>query len=300
MREGSLGQRSPTFVTWLWGRKNWAKRCVSTQVIGIIGSSIELQCSYPEAESLNYSRNRILWQIKDRFSCFVAGYFPNENMEKYQCQEFKQRTLLNEPKQGSASLQLSNIRIADEFIYQCIIQKNINGQFKLIHNESISLKVAANYSKPVITGPVQLGEEVMFMCNSSHGYPEQRLYWRSEINNSTMNITVQFTKELDGTFSVFSTLKMKVASDMKLRCTIEHKQLHQNITTTSKHPDSFIPSFLIIITFPTAIQFFSALLALQFLFYLGKVTFWIYSAQHPIYFPMSRHSNFSRRLGLER
>ncbi|XP_026569421.1 ICOS ligand [Pseudonaja textilis] len=210
----------------------WVWRSAETEVIGIIGSSIELQCSYPEAESLNYSRNRILWQIKDRFSCFVAGYFPNENMEKYQCQEFKQRTLLNEPKQGSASLQLSNIRIADEFIYQCIIQKNINGQFKLIHNESISLKVAANYSKPVITGPVQLGEEVMFMCNSSHGYPEQRLYWRSEINNSTMNITVQFTKELDGTFSVFSTLKMKVASDMKLRCTIEHKQLHQNITTT--------------------------------------------------------------------
>ncbi|ETE61894.1 ICOS ligand, partial [Ophiophagus hannah] len=211
----------------------WVWRSAETEVIGIIGSSIELQCCYPEAESLNYNRNRILWQIKDRFSCFVAGYFPNENMEKYQCEEFKRRTLLNEPKQGSASLQLSNIRIADEFIYQCVIQKNINGQFKLIHNESISLKVAANYSKPVITGPVQLGEEMMFMCNSSHGYPEQRLYWRNEIDNSTMNITVQFTKELDGTFSVFSTLKMKVASDTKLRCTIEHKQLHQNITTTT-------------------------------------------------------------------
>uniref|UniRef100_A0A8C6XLU5 Ig-like domain-containing protein n=1 Tax=Naja naja TaxID=35670 RepID=A0A8C6XLU5_NAJNA len=232
-----------------------------TEVTGIIGSSIELQCSYPKAESLNYNRNRIFWQIKGRFTCFVAGYFPNENMEEYQCEEFKRRTLLNEPKQGSASLELSNISIADELIYQCIIQKDINGKFKLIHNESISLKVAANYSKPVITGPVQLGEEMMFMCNSSHGYPEQRLYWRNEIDNSTMNITVQFTKELDGTFSVFSTLKMKVASNTKLRCTIEHKQLHQNITTTT-------------------------LLAVQLLFYLDKVSFWIYAAQHPIYFPM--------------
>ncbi|XP_034279780.1 uncharacterized protein LOC117669437 isoform X3 [Pantherophis guttatus] len=210
----------------------WVWRSAETEVIGIIGSSIELQCSYPEEESLNYNTNRILWQIKDRFSCFVAGYFPNENMEEDQCEEFKRRTLLNEPKQGSASLQLSNIRIADEFIYECIIQKKINGRFKLIHNESISLKVAANYSKPVITGPVQLGEEIMFMCNSSHGYPEQKLYWINEMDNSTMNITVQFTKELDGSFSVFSTLKMKVASDIKLGCTIEHKQLHQNITTT--------------------------------------------------------------------
>ncbi|KAG8136461.1 hypothetical protein E2320_005040 [Naja naja] len=210
----------------------WVWRSAETEVTGIIGSSIELQCSYPKAESLNYNRNRIFWQIKGRFTCFVAGYFPNENMEEYQCEEFKRRTLLNEPKQGSASLELSNISIADELIYQCIIQKDINGKFKLIHNESISLKVAANYSKPVITGPVQLGEEMMFMCNSSHGYPEQRLYWRNEIDNSTMNITVQFTKELDGTFSVFSTLKMKVASNTKLRCTIEHKQLHQNITTT--------------------------------------------------------------------
>ncbi|XP_070607892.1 ICOS ligand [Erythrolamprus reginae] len=210
----------------------WIWRSDETEVIGIIGSSIELQCRYPEEESLNYNRNRILWQIKDKFSCFVAGYFPNQNLEEDQCEEFKWRTLLNEPKQGSASLQLSNITIADECIYLCIIQKNINGWFNLIHNESISLKVAANYSKPVITGPVQLGEEIMFMCNSSHGYPEQRLYWINEMDNSTMNITVQFTKEFDGTFSVFSTVKVKVAPDIKLRCTIEHKQLHQNITTT--------------------------------------------------------------------
>lgn len=92
----------------------------------------------------------------------------------------------------------------------------------------------ASYSKPVITGPVQLGEEMMFMCNSSHGYPEQRLYWVNEMDNSTTNVTVQFTKEFDGSFSVFSTLKMKVASDIKLGCIIEHKQLHQNITTTCK------------------------------------------------------------------
>lgn len=123
-----------------------------TEVIGIIGSSIELQCSYPEEESLNYNRNRILWQIKDRFSCFVAGYFPNENMEEDQCEEFKRRTLLNEPKQGRASLQLSNIRIEDEFIYECIIQKNISGQFKLIHNEFISLKVA--------------GKDLFFLANT--------------------------------------------------------------------------------------------------------------------------------------
>uniref|UniRef100_A0A8C6XJM2 Ig-like domain-containing protein n=1 Tax=Naja naja TaxID=35670 RepID=A0A8C6XJM2_NAJNA len=259
-----------------------------TEVTGIIGSSIELQCSYPKAESLNYNRNRIFWQIKGRFTCFVAGYFPNENMEEYQCEEFKRRTLLNEPKQGSASLELSNISIADELIYQCIIQKDINGKFKLIHNESISLKVAANYSKPVITGPVQLGEEMMFMCNSSHGYPEQRLYWRNEIDNSTMNITVQFTKELDGTFSVFSTLKMKVASNTKLRCTIEHKQLHQNITTTkcSIWRLTFIFFMVSLSLFLIVVQFFSALLAVQLLFYLDKVSFWIYAAQHPIYFPM--------------
>lgn len=105
------------------------------------------------------------------------------------------------------------------------------------HGYKIKIKILffpASYSKPVITGPVQLGEEMMFMCNSSHGYPEQRLYWVNEMDNSTMNVTVQFIKELDGSFSVFSTLKMKMASDIKLGCIIEHKQLHQNITTTSK------------------------------------------------------------------
>ncbi|KAM6448071.1 ICOS ligand isoform 2-T2 [Liasis olivaceus] len=223
LQESSLGLLVLFLLVW---------RSAETEVIGVIGSSVELQCDYPEEDSLSYNRNRILWQIKDKFSCYVAGYFPNENMENHQCKEFRRRTVLSKPKQGSTSLQLSNISIADEFTYHCIIQKNINGEFQPIYQEFITLKVAANYSKPVITGPVQSGEEMTFMCNSSHGYPEQRLYWVNEMDNSTVNTTVQFTKELDGSFSVFSTLKMKAASYIKLRCMIEHKQLYQNITTT--------------------------------------------------------------------
>lgn len=74
-----------------------------------------------------------------------------------------------------------------------------------------------------------------FMCNSSHGYPEHKLHWTSQMNSGLFNITKwTATLQPDGTFSVSSTLTVKPASDIKLECTIENERLYQNSTTTCK------------------------------------------------------------------
>lgn len=95
------------------------------------------------------------------------------------------------------------------------------------------LSPPANYSAPVLTH-IPSGEETTFNCTSSHGYPQPKVYWVNHTDISLLNSTQQYTRAPDGTITVFSTLTVKAATAIKLECTIENEQLHQNLTATSK------------------------------------------------------------------
>lgn len=73
----------------------------------------------------------------------------------------------------------------------------------------------------------------MFTCNSSHGYPEPKVYWINLTDNSPLKgRPVELTREPSGTFSVFSTLIIKGASsDVKVGCVIENERLRKNQTS---------------------------------------------------------------------
>ncbi|XP_061483493.1 ICOS ligand isoform X2 [Rhineura floridana] len=210
---------------------------IETEVIGLIGNAVELRCRYPGKEEFISDDFRVIWQEQGK-ACFIDAYRPDQNMTVYraknQCEDYKERTKFNEQlEQGDFTLQLLQISPKDEFTYDCMVQKkNKHGAFEVYYKESKTLKVAANYSKPVLTGPVHSGEEMTFTCNSSHGYPQQKVYWINQTDSSLLNATEQFTRETDGMYSVFSTLTVKTASDIKLGCIIENERLHQNLTTT--------------------------------------------------------------------
>ncbi|XP_062982630.1 ICOS ligand isoform X1 [Elgaria multicarinata webbii] len=211
----------------------WIQRADNEPVVtGIIGSTVELRCHYTGEQPLIPNTFRIQWQKEGVTQCFVDAYFPNDSMEEYQCKEFKNRTQADkQPKDGHFSLKLWRISLNDEHTYECVIQESKNGLFRPIHHAKVTLKVAANYSKPVLTVLERSEEEMTFSCNSSHGYPQQKLYWINQTDNSLLNATETSIKEPDGTFSVYSVLTIKTASDIKLGCQIENERLQQNITT---------------------------------------------------------------------
>ncbi|XP_066475940.1 ICOS ligand [Tiliqua scincoides] len=212
----------------------WVQGTVNgTEVMGIIGSAVELRCCY-EKELLVTDEFRVQWQIKGEQSCLVDAYFPNENQIK-KCPRFSNRTRLSDRlKQGDFTLQLFNISHNDEHTYTCHVQKKINRIFTHVHDSSTTLKVAANYSKPVLTGPVESGAEVTFTCNSSHGYPKPNVYWINQTDNSLLKAgSTELTPEPSGTFSVSSTLTIKGASSGgKVGCVIENERLHENLTNS--------------------------------------------------------------------
>ncbi|KAH0624790.1 hypothetical protein JD844_032597 [Phrynosoma platyrhinos] len=227
------------------------QRVAATEVTGIIGGSVELRCLYTGKEPFILNKFRVQWQKKNTISdCFIDAYLPGEDMKLHQCPEFRNRTLFSEQlKKGNFSLRLLDIGPTDELTYECLVQRNQTGKFEFFKSSSVTLKVAvalkkqltkyitlifppANYSKPVITHPVPSGEELIFICNSSHGFPLQKLKWINRTDNSVLNATEWHSADSDGTFSVSSTLMVKTTSDKNLECIIENQRLHQTITTT--------------------------------------------------------------------
>ncbi|XP_053160578.1 ICOS ligand isoform X2 [Hemicordylus capensis] len=203
--------------------------------------------------------------------------------QSHQCREFSNRTRFNEKlKEGDFSLTLLNISRKDEHKYECIIQRNENVVFAVVQHTYITLKVAANYSNPVLTGSGQSEEEMNFTCSSSHGYPKGNIYWINQTDNSLLDAKQVFTEEPDGTFRVSSTLTTKRTSNIKLECIIENKQLNQNLTTTftainntSRHsaePDQPKTNAIVIGGVATAIVILAIILSI-----------WLYKRQQRTY-----------------
>ncbi|XP_039381175.1 ICOS ligand [Mauremys reevesii] len=216
--------------------------CVTAEedkkVISTIGSTAELSCIYPQEKKFILNKLRVFWQIGDGSKpCSVVHTFNSghENQSE-QCAVFRNRTRLfqDELENGIFSLLLLNVSLRDEHTYRCIVQKK-DVVFRVIHNADVALKVAANNSLPVLSKPTgnhpNIGEEVTLSCSYSQGYPEPNIYWINRTDNSSLHpSSLKITQDNDGTYSVFSTLKIEANSDIKVGCIIENELLQQNLT----------------------------------------------------------------------
>ncbi|XP_044297396.1 ICOS ligand isoform X1 [Varanus komodoensis] len=211
----------------------WIQRIANEHIVhGIIGNAAELKCQYT-GEPFILNQFRIQWQKKGETKCFVDAYFPNQDMREHQCAQFRNRTQADpQRKEDDFTLKLLNLSPKDELTYECVVQRNKSGRYEVIHSADITLQVAASYSKPKLVGPVQSGKEMTFFCHSSHGYPQQKLHWINQTDNSFLNGTENVTEEPDGKFSINSTLTIEASTNTILGCKIENKWMNQSTTTT--------------------------------------------------------------------
>ncbi|CAI5772462.1 ICOS ligand isoform X2 [Podarcis lilfordi] len=214
----------------------WVQTAANISVTGIIGSTVELRCDELNGTFI-LNNFRVTWRKEGEIKCFVETYDSDEDLTSYrkknQCADFRDRTRFTEElKEGKFTLQLLRISPKDEFTYTCVVlRKNEERKFEVHREVKTNLKVAANYSAPVLTHMLS-GEEMTFNCTSSHGYPQPKVYWVNHTDISLLNSTQQYTRAPDGTISVFSMLTVKAATAIKLECTIENEQLHQNLTAS--------------------------------------------------------------------
>ncbi|NXT13283.1 ICOSL protein, partial [Prunella fulvescens] len=209
-------------------------------IISKLGDNVTLSCIYNERKPLQLKNLRVYWQIADdsyQEKCsvvhaLISGQDDNSN----QCIRFKDRTQLfwDRLENGDFSLLLLNVSQSDGHTYKCIVQEKTELP-KVIHQAEVVLSLAASYSQPILSGPIRnsdsTGEEVTFYCRSGNGYPKPNVYWINKVNNSRLSLSeTQIIPHDDGTFSVFSTLKVKATSNMQIECFIENEMLQENLS----------------------------------------------------------------------
>ncbi|XP_017588779.1 PREDICTED: ICOS ligand isoform X2 [Corvus brachyrhynchos] len=207
-------------------------------IISKLGDNATLSCIYNERD-LQLKNLRVYWQLADddQAKCSVVhALISGQDNNSNQCIHFKDRTQLfwDRLENGDFSLLLLNVSQRDEHTYKCVVQEKTE-YTQVIHQAEVVLSLAASYSQPILSGPIRnsssTGEEVTFSCKSGNGYPKPKVYWINKVNNSRLNPSeLQITPHSDGTFSVFSTLRVKAASNMQIECSIENEMLQENLS----------------------------------------------------------------------
>ncbi|KFV10485.1 ICOS ligand, partial [Pterocles gutturalis] len=206
-------------------------------IVSKLGDNATLSCIYRGRE-LHLRNLRVYWQIADdQEECSVVHVMiSGQDNESEQCIHFKNRTQLfwDRLEKGDFSLLLLNVSQSDERTYKCVVLQKTE-YTQLIHQAEVVLSLAASYSQPILSGPIRNSgsteEEVTFSCRSGNGYPEPNVYWINKTDNSHLPPSeLEITPHADGTYSVFSTLKVKATSNMQIECSVENKILRENLS----------------------------------------------------------------------
>ncbi|NXN98330.1 ICOSL protein, partial [Rhinopomastus cyanomelas] len=204
------------------------------KIISRPGDNATLSCIYHGGE-LHLKNLRVYWQINDdRERCSVVhAFISGQDNESEQCSHFRNRTRLfwDRLENGDFSLLLLNVSQSDEHTYECVVLQKAE-YTKRVHQAKVVLSLAASYSQPILSGPINndsTGEEVTFSCRSSNGYPAPNVYWINKTDNSQLSpAELNLTLHTNGTYSVFTTLKVKATSNMEIECSIENRVLREN------------------------------------------------------------------------
>lgn len=198
-----------------------------TKVTALLGSSVELPCVSPEPTHLELDLLHVYWQIpeqpKDRS---VASYL-NGSRQRV---EPRAQLVPAAMRRGDFSLHLANVTLADESPYRCLVF----WKMEKILERTVQLLVGANYSEPVVTRlEPEAGEDQVFTCTASDGYPLPRVHW-IEADGSPMARELQNTTVWNGTsglYSVVSVLRLRQSWPAQVRCCVENQLLGQNHTS---------------------------------------------------------------------
>lgn len=197
------------------------------KVTALLGSSVELPCVSPEPTHLELDLLHVYWQIpeqpKDRS---VASYLNGSGQRV----EPRAQLVPNAMRRGDFSLHLANVTLADESPYRCLVF----WKMEKILERTVQLLVGANYSEPVVTRlEPEAGEDQVFTCTASNGYPMPRVHW-IEADGSPMARGLQNTTVWNGTsglYSVVSVLRLRQSWPAQVRCCVENQLLGQNHTS---------------------------------------------------------------------
>ncbi|XP_020797128.1 CD276 antigen isoform X1 [Boleophthalmus pectinirostris] len=187
-------------------------------MVALYGRDTMLNCTFSAESPYNLSDVSVFWQLTDTKRS-VHGFSNGQDQLEDQAARFANRTYLSPQRllQGSASLLLRDVVVADEGSYTCFVKVQDYG------SAAFFLQVAAPYSQPVVTLEPNFnhrpGDEVALTCVAYGGYPQAKVVWRNEGgHNLTENITTSHVANEKGLFSLTSVLTVVLEPSSTYSC----------------------------------------------------------------------------------
>uniref|UniRef100_H3A083 Ig-like domain-containing protein n=1 Tax=Latimeria chalumnae TaxID=7897 RepID=H3A083_LATCH len=207
---------------------------VSASVVGTVGTSVVLPCSYPTAAAVSLEDLNIYWQINDSM---VVHFFRKKDDNAHQHPKYKNRTKLfyKELVQGDCSLTLFNVNVGDEAKYSAHV---ILATTSEKHTTEVYLQSSpASYKMPLISrrpisGNIPCGKNATYTCTSSGGYPKPWVLWlinNTEVPTDPNNLQIQQdpTNQL---YTVTGFLNANITEESNVSCIFMNNVLGENKT----------------------------------------------------------------------
>ncbi|KAM9032154.1 T-lymphocyte activation antigen CD80-like isoform 3-T3 [Sarcophilus harrisii] len=205
-------------------------------LVARVNEPATFSCDYyiPKKEMANY---RVYWQISGKV---VQTYVHGKKVEEHLHSPFVNRTTVIDLAKN-LSVTILSLQVADEGIYECIVQKMVGGQYKRVHKHDVKLSIRADFSDPII----DVNEEESpfptwrITCSSSKGYPQPNLVWLNNGKELTSLNTTIFQDPTTKLYDIKSELHVNQSNNFSLTCLIKYGdfQVSTNNTLLCKQPE---------------------------------------------------------------
>ncbi|XP_053178313.1 uncharacterized protein LOC128361783 [Scomber japonicus] len=198
-------------------------------VLGIVGRSVSLPCIYTEL--LTFVNISIEWR---RGSEVVLKSKWREDGNVEICSTNSLIISADAPLTGNFSLKLPTVDPKeDKTYYSLFVTSQGNHSVPLC---TVCLKTAASFSSPLLLREEAQGDETVFLCHSSGGFPAPAVYWFINDTHEPPEGSVKTQASSlphSRLYNVTSHLTANISKESSVSCIIENMYMKETLSSTS-------------------------------------------------------------------
>ncbi|KFO89083.1 T-lymphocyte activation antigen CD80, partial [Buceros rhinoceros silvestris] len=195
-----------------------------------VGDKVSLPCCRDIYSLKSLIDHRVYWQKNT--TEVVLAYAKGIKISKNE--RYDNRTDMDT---GNLTLWISPVEILDNGSYQCVVQHLSSKNPVVICDETVTLFVTADFSKPNVTAEVSTSScesaEMLVRCSSHGGFPKPTISGALNNESAVWNDSQVFESSLS-LYNVTAKLWVSVTKDINFTCSVEYSGFAKSTTLLLK------------------------------------------------------------------